>query len=265
MDQTALLALSGFAAGAMNALAGGGSFVTFPALLLAGLPSVVANASSAVALFPASLASAFVYRSAGFGLSSALPTGSIHRLLATSLAGGMVGAVLLLATPTVIFDRIVPFVLLLATLALVFGPRVAAASHPIMRIGLMRIAGAPLIAGQFLLGIYGGYFGGAVGIMMMAVWSLFGAGDLKAMNPAKTLLVAATNAVAVLCFIAAGAVWWAPTAVVLVAAVVGGYAGARLGRCLSPGIIRTMVTLTTAAMTVAFVLRSLGWAFPGLR
>src|SRR5207253_1071933 len=109
---------------------------------------------------------------------------------------------------------------------------------------------------QFLLAVYGGYFGGAVGIMMMAVWGLLTAVDLAAMNPAKTLLVGAANAVAVLCFSAAGAVRWPETDLVLVGATIGGYAGARLAHYLHPRAIRLGVTLLTAALTAAFFLRA---------
>jgi uncharacterized protein len=251
MDQLPLLLGAGFLAGAMNALAGGGSFVTLPALVLAGLPSVTANASSTVALFPGSLASIWVYRDGIARPDGVLPGTSIVALLGASLIGGFAGAVLLLATPSAMFDRIIPWLLLPATLALAFGPRLGAALRRVVRIGVL-----PLLAGQFLLGIYGGYFGGAVGIMMMAVWSLLGSADLKAMNPVKTLLVAATNTVAALCFAAAGAVRWLETSVVLLAALAGGYAGARAGSRLGPRVIRAAIISITAGMTVAFFIRA---------
>jgi uncharacterized membrane protein YfcA len=251
MHDLPLLLIAGFLAGGMNALAGGGSFLTLPALVLAGLPSVTANASSTVALFPGSLASIWVSRD-GIALpGGVLPCTSIGALLATSLVGGFAGAVLLLATPSSIFDHIIPWLLLLATLALALGPRVGLALRRIVGIG-----GPPLLVVQFLLGIYGGYFGGAVGIMMMAVWSLLGTADLKAMNPVKTLLVAATNTVAVLCFAAAGAARWPETSVVLLAALAGGYAGARAGSRLGPRLIRAAVVSITAGMTIAFFIRA---------
>ena len=251
MDHLPLLLIAGFLAGAMNAVAGGGSFLTLPALVLAGLPSVAANASSTVALFPGSLASIWVYRDGIARSDGVLPGIPMAALLATSLVGGFAGAVLLLATPPATFDRVIPWLLLLATLALAFGPRAGLALRRIVRIGAL-----PLLAGQFLLGIYGGYFGGAVGIMMMAAWSLLGSADLKAMNPVKTLLVAATNTVAVLCFAAAGAVRWPETSAVLLAALVGGYAGARAGRRLGPRFIRAAVVAVTAGMTVVFFIRA---------
>lgn len=251
MSHAILLAGAGFLAGAMNAIAGGGSFVTLPALVLVGLPSVAANASSTVALFPASLASGWAYRR---DLSS-IGAVSLRAMLPVSLIGGTLGAVLLLATPSALFDEIIPWLLLLATLAFAFGQRAGLALRRLFRIGPV-----PLLFAQFLLAIYGGYFGGAVGIMMMATWSLLSTVDVKAMNPAKTVLVAAANSVAVLCFIAAREVWWKETMVTLIAAAVGGYAGARLARRMDPQWLRRGVLLLTVAMTVAFFLRA--WRSP---
>jgi len=231
-------------------MAGGGSFVTLPALLLAGLPSVTANASSTVALFPASLASTWAYR-ADLQPLAGIPA---PLLLVISLAGGLAGAVLLLTTPNAAFDKVLPFLLLLATIAFAFGGRISAWLQRRTWIGR-----GTLVASQTVLSVYGGYFGGAVGIMMMAVWSLLGRGDLKAMNPVKTLLVAATNAVAVLCFIAAGAVRWPQTLAMLGGAVAGGYGGALLGRRLSSAAIRAGVICLTVVMTAAFFVRAFAW------
>lgn len=247
MTHAILLLGAGFLAGAMNAVAGGGSFVTLPALVLVGLPSVAANASSTVALFPASLASSWAYRRDLSGIG----TVSLRALLPVSLVGGAVGAVLLLATPSALFDEIIPWLLLLATLAFAFGQQAGLTLRRLFRIGPV-----PLLLSQLLLAVYGGYFGGAVGIMMMATWSLLSTVDVKAMNPAKTVLVAATNAVAVLCFVAAREVWWKETLATLMAAALGGYAGARLARRLDPRWIRRGVVLLTAAMTLAFFLRA---------
>jgi uncharacterized protein len=244
------IGVAGFVAGAQNAMAGGGSFVTLPVLLLAGLPSVTANASSTVALFPASLASTWAYR-ADLRPLAGIPA---PLLLALSLVGGLVGAVLLLTTPNAAFDKVLPFLLLLATVAFAFGGRVSAWLQKRMPIGR-----GTLIASQISLSIYGGYFGGAVGIMMMAVWSLLGRGDLKTLNPVKTLLVAATNAVAVICFIDAGAVRWPQTLAMLVGAVAGGYGGALLGRRLSSATIRTGVICLTVVMTAVFFVRAFVW------
>ncbi len=243
-----LLIGAGLLAGIMNAIAGGGSFVSFPALVAAGVPSVAANASSTVALFPGTLTSAWACRHylRGFGGVS------LRALLIVSLAGGLLGAVLLLVTPQATFDAVIPWLLLLATLALGFGREVGAALRRVAH-----IRPGPVLLIQFVLAIYGGYFGGAVGIMMMAAWSLLDTADLKAMSPARVLLVSATNTIAVICFIAAGAVWWPETLVMFVAAAVGGYAGARLALLMHPRLMRAVILLFTAAMTVVFFLRAL--------
>jgi len=246
---TAGLAAAGFVAGGMNALAGGGSFVSLPALILAGLPSVAANASSTVALLPGAVASVWAFRR---DLDSPGPV-SLRLLGAVSLVGGLAGAVLLLATPAAAFDAVLPWLLLAATLAFAFGRQAGAALRRRVRIG----RGA-LLAAQFVLGVYGGYFGGAVGIMMMAAWTLLGEANLKAVTPARMLLVGLTNTVASLCFVLAGAVWWGRTLPLLAGAVLGGYGGARLALLLSARQMRAIVIGVTSAMTLVFFWRAYG-------
>jgi uncharacterized protein len=249
MDQAFLLLGAGLVAGAMNALAGGGSFVTLPALIAAGVPSVSANASSTIALYPGGLASAWVYR-AGLAGVCGVP---LKPTLAVTLLGGFLGALLLLWTPNAAFDRVLPWLLLVATLTLAAGPRLAPFVRSRFRGGLPLVL---LI--QFLLGVYGGYFGGAVGLMMMAAWSLLGSADLKTLNPPRTLLVSAANTVAVLCFALAGAVEWLAATLVAGGAILGGYAGAHLGKRLSSALVRAATLLVATAMTVAFFLRAYG-------
>jgi uncharacterized protein len=246
-NQAALLSGAGLLAGAMNAAAGGGSFVTLPALVAVGVPPVEANASSTVALFPGSLASALAYR------DDLTPLGGlpVRTLVPVSLAGGLAGALLLLLTPAKAFDAIVPWLLLVGSLAFAFGGRAGAALRRVVRIGP-----PTLLSCQFLLGVYGGYFGGAVGIMMMAVWGLLGVSDIRAMNATKVVLVGATNSVAVACFAAAGRVWWPQTAVMLAAAVAGGYGGASLARRLPAGALRAGIIALNFLITAAFFLRA---------
>ena len=241
-----LLVGAGLAAGVMNAVAGGGTFVTFPALVFAGVPSVAANATSTVALFPGAFASAWAYREDFRAFEGMAP----RKLLPVSLAGGVVGAVLLLLTPQATFDVVVPWLLLLGTLTFAFGGRAGAALRRRFRIGPGVLASA-----QFLLSVYGGYFGGAVGLMMMAVWSLFGVTDVRAMVAAKVLLVGSLNTVAVVLFIAAGKVFWPQAVITGVAAIVGGYAGARVGRRLAPGYVRLVINIVNVAMTAVFFWR----------
>jgi len=242
----ALLFAAAFLAGSVNAVAGGGSFLTFPALVFTGVPPIIANASSTVALFPGSFASAWAYRRdftpfAGVGLRS---------MLAVSIVGGAVGALLLLWTPARTFDRIVPWLLLGATLLFAFGRQVT----PLLR-RVLPVGPASLLALQFLIALYGGYFGGAIGILMLALYGVFGLDDLNAMNAAKTLLAGVMNAAAVLCFVVAGMIWWPQTLVMLAAAVIGGYAGARVDRRIDPNWLRAGVTIFGLAMSAVFFLR----------
>ena len=169
------------------------------------------------------------------------------------MAGGLTGAVLLLSTPVVTFDGLVPWLLLFATLTFAFGRQIGGWLRGHVRIG--RSTGLGL---QFVLGIYGGYFGGAVGIMTLAVWSLIGTDTLKTMNPARIFLVGAMNGIAVLYFIAAGQVWWPQTVSMLLGAAAGGYAGAWIGRRLPAQATRAIILLVTIAMTTAFFLRRYG-------
>ena len=181
----------------MNALAGGGSFVSLPAMIAAGVPPVQANTSSTVALFPGGLASAWAYRD-GLGPVGAV---SLRALLVATLCGGLAGALLLLRTPSAAFTFVLPWLLLVACVALAFGRQLGEALRR-----RCHVHANAVLAVQFALGVYGGYFGGAVGIMMIAMWGLLDSRDIKRLNAPRTLMVSAANAVAVIAFIVAGAV-----------------------------------------------------------
>jgi uncharacterized membrane protein YfcA len=249
MSSLLLLAAAGLCAGALNAIAGGGSFVTFPAMVFAGLPPVVANASSTVALFPGTIASSFAYRRDLVGVGG----WRLAVLAPISFAAGLAGAMLLLATPAHLFDTVIPWLLLLAALTFTFGARAGTALRRIIRVGPRAL---PFT--QFVISVYGGYFGGAVGLMMMASWSLLTASDdLKSMAPARVLLTSAANGGAVLCFVAAGAVRWPETLAMLAASVVGGYLGALLTRVLPREMVRRFVIVLTGLVTLVFFSRML--------
>jgi uncharacterized membrane protein YfcA len=234
---------AGLLAGTMNALAGGGSFVTLPALISVGLPSVQANASSTVGLFPGTAASAWAYRD---GLAP-IGTVSLRPLLLVTLAGGAIGAFLLLWTPSKTFDFLLPWLLLIATVMLGFGRQIGDSLRRRWHIG-PRV----LLIIQFVLGVYGGYFGGAIGLMMVAVWGLVDNRDLKSMNAPRTLLVTAANTMAVLIFIAARAIRWNETIVLLVASTMGGYFGALVGRRAPSWAIRAGTLVIAGGITLAF-------------
>lgn len=230
----------------MNALAGGGSFVSLPALIAAGLPSAQANASSTVALLPGGLVSALVYRARWIKVGDV----PLRWLLPITLAGGCCGALLFLRTPTPLFDFILPWLLLAATLALAFGRWLGEALRR-----SYRLPAAPVLCLQFALGVYGGYFGGAVGIMMLATWGLLDRVELSDLHAPRTLLVSATNLTASFLFIAAGAVRWPEMFLLCVGAIFGGFAGAHLGRRLPPRTIRGATLILTAAITILFFVR----------
>ncbi|SHJ24693.1 hypothetical protein SAMN02745194_02099 [Roseomonas rosea] len=249
LDSALLMLVAGLLAGAMNAAAGGGSFVTIPAMVFVGLPSVAANASSTVALLPGTLASAWAWRHDYRSLQGI----SLATLLAISLAGGLAGAVLLLATSQRAFDHLLPWLLLTGTVAFAFGRPLGAMLRERVRVGR-----GSVLAAQVLLSIYAGYFGGGVGIMMMAVWGLLGDLDIKAMSALRTLLVSAANLVAVICFAVAGPIHWPETLVMLVAAIVGGYLGAILASRMPAPVLRGFVILFSTAMTALFFWRAWG-------
>jgi uncharacterized membrane protein YfcA len=238
---------AGLLAGTMNALAGGGSFVSLPALIAVGVPSVQANASSTVGLFPGAAASAWAYRD-GLG-----PIGgvSLRPLLLTTIIGGAVGALLLLWTPSITFDFLLPWLLLIATVTLGLGRQLGESLRRRWHIRPSAVLGI-----QLVLGIYGGYFGGAVGIMMMAVWGLMDNRDLKSLNAPRTLMVTAANAMAVVIFIAAHAVRWRETLIMLIAATMGGYCGALVGRRAPAQAVRAGTVFTAACITLLFFARA---------
>lgn len=180
------LILAGVLAGAMNALAGGGSYVTLPALIAVGVPSVAANSTSTLALYPGGLASSWVYRD-GLAPVCGIP---VILIAPSTLVGGFVGSFLLLITPSSVFDAILPWLLLVATIMLAGGKRVG----PFLR-KRFHASALTVVPIQFLLGIYDGYFGGAVGLMMIAVWSVLDGADFKPLSPMSSLMVSAANLV----------------------------------------------------------------------
>jgi uncharacterized membrane protein YfcA len=247
MNPVLSIAGAGLLAGTMNALAGGGSFVSIPALIAVGVPSVQANASSTVGLFPGAAASAWAYRD-GLGPIGAV---SLRPLLLTTLIGGAVGALLLLWTPSSTFDFLLPWLLMIATVTLGFGRQLGESLRR-----RWHIRPCAVLTVQLVLGIYGGYFGGAVGIMMMAVWGLMDDRDLKSLNAPRTLLVTVANAMAVVIFIAAQAVRWRETLVMLVGATLGGYCGALVGRRAPAQVVRAGTVFIAGCITLLFFARA---------
>lgn len=249
-----LLFLVAVIGGTLNAVAGGGSFFTFPALIFAGVPPIPANATSTVALWPGSMASVGAYRRELKVLERRL----LIVLVITSLIGGVLGAILLLITPPSIFTTLLPYLLLMATLLFAF-------SGPVTkRLRMRRIEKSALSVGQLIgisfaqlvIAIYGGYFGGGIGILMLATLALMGLENIHIMNGLKTLLASCINGVAVITFIVAGAVYWPEAAVMIVGAIVGGYGGAYYARKIDQKWIRLFVIVVGFAMTLYFFIKA---------
>jgi uncharacterized membrane protein YfcA len=249
--QELVIAAAAFAAGLINSIAGGGTLVSFPALLWMGRNPVLANATSTVALWPASLAGVYGFR-------RELKGGARLFLLfgVPSLAGGVLGAVLLLRTPSETFARLVPFLILFATLLL-------AAQEPLSRwLGRSDEERPPTrawwigaVVFQFCVGLYGGYFGAGIGILMLAALGLLGFKDIHRMNALKNLLAICINGVAAAYFIASGKVYWTDVLVMTFAAIAGGYSGARLAYKLGRRFVRIAVIIIGLVMSISLFFR----------
>ena len=244
-----LLASAAFAAGVLNAIAGGGSFLTLPALVFTGVPPIMANATSALAVSPGYLGSTLGFRPE----LRTLPMARLKREMAISAAGGMAGALLLLVTPAKVFSGIVPWLLLFATALFAAGPaitrRTAAASHE--GHGLARWREPGLLAAA----IYGGYFNGGLGILLMALYSVTGESRINTANALKNLNSLVLSWLSVAAFVLAGAIAWKEGLLMMVAATAGGFVGAHWSRRLPVQWVRVGVIVTGLVMTALFFAR----------
>ena len=253
--QASLVAGGAFLAGGMNAMAGGGTFFSFPALLAAGVPPVTANASNTVALWPASLSSAWAYRRevTRHKTWTAL-------LVAISFIGGICGGLLLLAISNAAFSRLVPWLLLVATTLFAFSSQVSRLVAAFKsRIGLgaaKNRTGTPGGLGgllfQLVVAVYGGFFGAGMGILTLAALSIQGVEDIQELNGLKNLTSAVNYTVAAATFVIAGAISWPHTLIMLATALAGGYAGASLARRLPALWLRRFVVAVGGALTVIY-------------
>jgi len=244
-----LLFLAATCAGGMNSVAGGGSFVSFPTLVFTGVPPIAANATSTVALWPGSVASVGAYwRRMSSGKRLLAP------LILVSAGGGVLGAMLLLRTPEKVFLEVIPFLFAAATLLFAFGKKLTRSlSHLIKKDGQIS---APLIVaacfGQLGIAIYGGFFGGGIGILMLALFQMVHMEDIHAMNGLKALLAAAINGSAVVTFVLAGIVHWPQAVVMISGAMLGGYSGAHYAQKIDQRIIRGAVIAVGTGMSLYF-------------
>ncbi len=246
-----LLFAAAVSAGVMNAVAGGGSFIAFPTLLFTGVPAIPANATNTVALWTGLAFSGGAFRRHVHAQRRVLAA-----LLTSSIAGGIIGALLLLRTPAQTFLRVLPWLMLAATLLFIFGRKL---TRPGASLVVHEARAKTLFFAtsfQFLVAIYGGYFGGGMGIVILAMLTAFGMSDIHQMNALKIVLSTATNGVAVAIFIAARAVYWKQALVMIAGAALGGYFGAHYSLRLSQKLVRGFVIAVGSGMTAYFFVRS---------
>jgi uncharacterized membrane protein YfcA len=245
------LFVAGILGGALNAVAGGGSFVAFPALLFTGVPPIPANATNTLALWTGVTASGGAYRN-----RLDVPRRVMLPLLITSFTGGIAGAFLLLKTPAHTFMRVLPWLMLGATLLFIFGKRLA--GNRTSSVGhdatTAAIVGASIF--ELAVAVYGGYFGGGVGIVNLAMLAAVGMTDIHAMNALKSVMGFVINGVAVVMFIAWRAVYWKHGIIMIIGAIAGGYLGAHYAQKMPQSWIRMFVVLVGAGMTIYFFWKS---------
>jgi uncharacterized membrane protein YfcA len=244
-----LLFFAAVLGGALNAVAGGGSFISFPTLLFTGVPAVPANATNTVALW-----SGLSFSGGAFRHHLKVKRRVLWWLVSVSLAGGVVGALLLLRTPGEKFLKILPWLMLFAVTLFIFGPKltrqVRVAREP---------SGKAILAAAFfqlLVAIYGGYFGGGMGFVILAMLTAFGMADIHEMNAFKIVLSSATNGIAVVIFILRHAVYWPQALVMICGAALGGYFGAHYSLRLPRVWVRWFVIAVGAGMTTYFFVRA---------
>src|SRR5579875_804528 len=240
-----LLFLAGFVTGVMNAVAGGGSFIAFPALLLVGVPVIPANVTTTVSTVPGQIASVWAYR---HDIREAIEF-DIRTLLGISVVGGLIGALILLATPSTVFAGVLPWLMLLATAIFAFGN-----FAPSTMLERFSIGTRGALAAQFVIAIYGGYFGAGIGFMMLAALTLYGMRNIHAMNGLKLMLALCMTVVSSVAFTLSGKVYWTEALVMCVATLIGGYAGARGSKRVKPALIKLFVVLLGTGLTVYFFL-----------
>jgi uncharacterized membrane protein YfcA len=236
--------------GGMNAVAGGGSFIAFPALLFAGVPAISANATNTLSLWVGTTASGGAYPQ-----KLNIPRRILIPLGIMSLLGGLGGAILLIHTPARTFLRVIPWLLLGATLLFAFGKCLTGRISP----SITRDAGNAAVIGaslfELLVALYGGYFGGGIGIMNLAMLSALGMTDIHAMNKLKVMLGGVINGVATITFITTKAIYWPHAMVMIFGSVLGGYSTAHYAQKLPQSWVRAFVILVGTSMTIYFLWR----------
>lgn len=245
----AAIAAAGMAAGLMNTVVGSGSLVTFPTLLALGYPPVLANVSNNIGLVPGGVSGVFAYRRELVGQRDRLV-----RLVPASVLGGITGAVLLLRLPSSVFDAVVPILILVALVLVLAGPRLSRRLDKRRGATGELAVGAPLALAVMGAGIYGGYFGAAQGVILMALLSTLLRDELQRLNGTKNVLGSCVNASAALIFVLTTEVDWAIVGILAVASAIGGQLGGKIGRRLDPRALRGLIVVIGVAAIVKLVL-----------
>ncbi|HTC95561.1 MAG TPA: sulfite exporter TauE/SafE family protein [Terriglobales bacterium] len=254
VDHGGLLFLAAIVAGALNSVAGGGGFIAFPALIFTGMLPINANATNTVALWPGTMASVGAYRRE---LEGREKWKMLTPLFIVSILGSIVGAKLLLRTPQATFMRLVPWLLLSATLLFAVGGPLSAwvRRRAELHAHASRAALIAVTLLQLLVAVYIGYFGAGAGILMLALFAVMGIENIHTMNAFKTLLASLANAVAIVTFVHARAVVWPQAILMTIGAALGGYGGAWYAQKLDQKIVRYLVIVIGIGMTTYFFLR----------
>lgn len=247
LQQAALLFGIAVVSGAMNAVAGGGSFLSFPALLLVGVPPIQANATNTLALWPGILGSIGAYRNELRGPEARRV---LFPLLSTGVVGGLLGAVTLLVTPQQTFLHLIPYLLLSATLLFAFSRKITAALRPHGGEAALSTKGGA--AAQFFVAFYIGYFGAGAGILMMALLALLGMTHIHRINAYKTVQAAVCNGIAIFAFVFKGVIYWKHAGVMVAGALLGGYFGAHFAQKMKQEHVRWIVIAIGFGMTAYF-------------
>ena len=233
-----IIAVAGVWAGMVNTIVGSGTLVTFPVLLALCYPPLTANVSNGLGLVPGSLTGAIVYRRALVGLR-----GRVLRLAVVSVLGGLVGAALLLSLPSGAFDAVVPVLVALAVVMVIAAPWLARRLAARQGGGARTRVGPGLLAGTFGTGVYGGYFGAAQGVLLLALLGIAIDDDLQRHNAVKNVLAMLVNLVSGIVFVFVAPISWPVVGLVAVGSIVGGLIGARIGRRLPPAVLRGVIVV----------------------
>jgi uncharacterized protein len=237
-------------AGGLNSVAGGGSFITFPTLIFTGVPPIAANATNNTAMWVAALTSIGAYRQ-----DLQVERRLLLILSVTSLVGGTLGSIALLYTSSDIFNRLIPYLLLLATLVFICGDRIKTWSQTLTSKPDEPPSMAKLVIFQLAIAIYGGFFGAGIGILMLATLTLSGIKNIHAMNALKAVLGSCINGIAIVPFVLAGAIVWQQAIIMAVGGSIGSYVAARFARKIPSHIVRRFVAVVAIIMTIYFFMR----------